>query len=391
MGSVSVEIGSGGLGGTIQTADGVCGLVLTGTAADTYTLGTPIRITGLASLAAANITEANNAFGYRQVKEFYDTAGDGAVLYLMLVPDTILIDDMADKTNANGAKKLLDYAAGKIKLLGIMTDDTALAEAPTTDNGINDDIAAAITNLQAMAVEYAAGQMPFRGIIGGSSYTGTSGDLVDQTEGSNNKVAVLIGDTEASEAACLGLLLGAVAALPVQRKISRVRNGALPISEAYVGTIAIGDTGSDEDLIAAAGYITFKTYPLTAGFFFSGDAMCTATSDDFALLARGRIIDKAQVLAYKTFVQEVDDEVLVDPDTGKMDAGYCKGLEQTIVNLIENTMGAGGEISAVRAFVDPEQNVLSTNKVVVSVGIIPVGYATEIVITLGYENPALSN
>jgi hypothetical protein len=108
------------------------------------------------------------------------------------------------------------------------------------------------------------------------------------------------------------------------------------------------------------------------------------------MLARGRVVDKAHILAYTTFVQVVDDEVPVNTD-GTLDAGFCKWLSQQITNLVNNTMTANREISSIRCYIDPNQNILSTNRLQVVLSIIPVGYATDIRIELGFSNPANAN
>jgi hypothetical protein len=84
----------------------------------------------------------------------------------------------------------------------------------------------------------------------------------------------------------------------------------------------------------------------------------------------------------------VDDEVPVTTD-GTLEPGFCKWLSQQIENLINNTMTANREISSVKCFIDPEQNILSTNQLNVVIGIVPVGYATQIEISLGFNNPAI--
>lgn len=386
MGSVNIELANGGLGGTTQTDDGVAGLILTGNIDDGgYVLGTPKLLTGMASLAAAGITEESNPFVYRQVKEFYDGAGDGAQLYLMAVVNSLTIDDIVGNGADDPCVVLLEYASGKIRLLGVMTNDEE-TDTPGIADGLNENIAAAATNMLALANQYFEAHKPFRGVIGGTSYSGVAADLAAVNTGSNNRTAILIGDTEAGVGACLGLLLGRAAAVPVQRKVSRVRDGALLTSTAFVGDIAVGDTGSDTAVIAGKGYITFTTYANTSGFFFSGDPMMAAASNDYAMLARGRVIDKAHVLTYITFVQTVDDEVPVNAD-GTLDAGFCKYLEQQIVNQINNTMTSSGEVSSVSCYINPEQDILATNELAVVVSIIPVGYATEINIKLGFSNP----
>ncbi len=391
MGSVNITLANGQLGGTLQTNDGITGLVLTGASeAGGYAAGTPILVTSLADVTAAGITETNNPFAIKQLREFYNQAGNGAQLYLMLVPDTMTVEQMADATNANGARKLLDLAAGKIKVLGILSDDVAVGAAVgtiTVTNGLNADVATAAGNMKVLAAEYFHAEKPFRAVIGGTSYSGTPSALTDQTTGDNSRTSILIGDTEPGVSACVGLLLGVISAIPVQRKISRVRSGSLTNTVACLGTDAVETVGAGNlGTIAGKGYVTFITYPNVSGYFFSGDPTLTAPTDDYCMLARGRVIDKVHILAYTTFVQEVDDEVPVNDD-GTMDAGFCKWLSQQIVNQVNNTMTANKEISSVSCFIDPAQNILSTNQLNVQLRVIPVGYATEIEINLGFQNP----
>ena len=401
MGSVNIALANGQLGATLQTKDGIVGMVLTGAdEAGGYTTCTPILVTSMNGVANAGISVANNPFAIKQLQEFYDQAGNGAQLYLMLTPATMTVADMANYAIVKGAKALLDYAAGKIKVLGLLSDDVAIAAAGGTiavTNGMNADVYAAAHSIANMARTYFHAEQPFRAVIGATSVDSSSiGSLTDETQGTtNNRTAILIGDTEpvtgysGGASACIGLLLGVISSIPVQRKISRVRSGALTNTGAYVGGVQIESLGAGAlNNIAELGYMTFTTYPNVSGYFFSGDPMCTATTDDYAMLCRGRVIDKAHILAYATFVQEVDDEVPVNAD-GTLDSGFCKWLEQQIVNQVNNTMTANKEISAVSCFIDPTQNILSTNQLNVVLKITPVGYATDIEISLGFENPAL--
>jgi hypothetical protein len=390
MGSVNITLENGQLGGTLQTNDGIAGLVLTGASeSGGYTAGTPILVTSMTDVANAGITETHNPFAIKQLQEFYNQAGSGAQLYLMLVTTATTIAEMADNTNANGAAKLLNFAAGNIKVLGLLSNDAAITTGGGTivvTDGLNADVYTAAANMVVMAQAYFEAETPFRAIIGGTSYTGVAANLTDEATGTtNNRTAILIGDTVSGSSACVGLLLGVVSAIPVQRKISRVRSGALTNTAAYAGTATVETTGAGTlAVIAGKGFITFITYPNVSGYFFSGDPMLTATTDDYCMLARGRVIDKAHILAYATFVQEVDDEVPVNAD-GTLDSGFCKWLSQQIVNQINNTMTANKEISSAACYIDPSQNILSTNQLNVSLTITPVGYATDIEISLGFS------
>lgn len=383
--NVNITLANGQLGSVLQTNDGIAGLVLTGVSEGSITAGNPVLVTSLTDAINQGLTTNNNAFAYKHISEFYEEAAVGAQLYVMLVPSTMKVNQIADKTNTAGAIKLLNYAAGAIRLLGIVTDDNSVynSSAPVNNTGgINADCYTAIANMQALATQFFLAQTPFRAVIGGTSYSGTAAALTNQTTASDNRVSVLIGDTISGNGAAVGLLLGRAASIPVQRKISRVRDGALANTTAFIGTVAAA-VFADTETLFDKGYITFRVFPNKSGFYFSGDATCTATTDDYSSFARGRVIDKAQILAYATFVNEVDDEVPVNA-SGTVDAGYAKWLEQQITNQINLSMTANNEISAVTCFIDTNQNVLGTGQLNVVLKVTPVGYASDIEVQLGF-------
>lgn len=384
--NVNILLQNGTLGGLLQTDDGVCGMVLSGVSEGTYTAGTPLLIRSYNDAVNLGLTTTNNAFALKHIREFYDEAGEGAKLYIMLVAVTMTASQMADITEANGMKKLLDFAGRTIRYIGLLRNTAG--QTITVTNGIDADVAAAVTKAQTFCETYAANpyQYPFRVILGGQKFSGTATDLVDGNTMSKNRVAIVIGDTVAGEGAAVGLVLGRKAKLPVQRKIARVRDGALNITTAYIGS-TLAEQYVNNDVIHDRRYITFRTFPGKAGYFFTDDPTLTATTDDYAYIGRGAVIDKAQIITYATYVNEVGSEVPVGTD-GKMEAGYCSYLEQLIENQINGIMTANREISSVKCYVDPEQNVLSTNKVQIVLRIVPVGYASTIEVKLGFDNPA---
>jgi len=124
------------------------------------------------------------------------------------------------------------------------------------------------------------------------------------------------------------------------------------------------------------------------GYYLRSDATCTSPADDYHAIARGRIVDKAHILAYTTFMQVVDDEVPINDD-GTLDAGFCKWLSQQIINQLDNNMTVHNEISQAMCTIDPAQQLLSTNKLLVSLRLTPVGYATDIQVNLGFHSPVI--
>ncbi len=386
--NVKILIQNGALGGLPAFAEGVAGFICTGVAVtDKIQIGDPRLVFNLEEAKAIGITESGNPTAYRLLKEFYDEAGNGAECYIMLVADTMNQANMVDNTNANGAKKLLDFANGRIRLLGTSFLPPGGYTLVTT-NGLDADVFTAITNAQVLGNAYAAAQTPVRILLEGRAFTGNASTLTDLRTLTNDRVGVVVGSTVSGASASVGLAVGRAARIPVQRKISRVKDGQLPINAAYVGTSKV-DNFSGLGLMHDKGYIVIRKFPTLGGYFFSSDPMAAITSNDFCQLARGRVIDKAQVIAYGTYVEEIEDEVLIKED-GTLDDGVVKYLEAKIENRINQLMTANREISSVRAYINPAQNVLSTNKTKVVLKIVPVGYNTEIEVELGFDNPALA-
>jgi hypothetical protein len=335
---------------------------------------------------------ANNPYAIRHLQEFYNEAPVGSPLYVMLVATTLTVKDMADKTNSAGAIKLLNYAQGAIKVIAVLADDKAINTASgtiTITNGMNADVYTAAANMKALINVFVAAENPLRGIIGGTSYAGTAASLTAINGGTtNNRVAIVMGDTQSYDAtytsAAVGLCLGRIAAIPVQRKISRVKDGALSNAAAYLNTVALTLADGDMATIAGKGYITFTMYPNLSGFFWSGDPTATATTDDYAMLARGRIIDKAHRLAYARLVQEVDDEVPAIPGTGVIEPGFAANLSNAVEATINQNMTVFNNCTGSKCFVDPTQNVVSSNVVNAALTIYGVGYSTTINLKLGF-------
>lgn len=390
---VTIEIQNGGLGQTTQTDDGVIGLVLQGVAAAELELLTPVLITTLQGAVDLGIDEAydttNSVKVYSQLKEFYDEAGEGAKLYIMLVQQAIDVETILDKTELDYAVKLLNYAQGKIRILGVVRNPAGGYTPDTETHEIDVDIVNALTTGQALGEEYEAKFEPFRIVIPAYAYTGEAGNLVDLKTFDKNRCAIVLGGVQSAVNA-VGLLCGRLASDPVQRNAGRVKSGSLAITEAFIGTETYAEAQDDIESIHDKGFITLQQYPRKAGFYFTDDPTATADTDDYNTISRGRVIDKAIILAYDTYINEIKDEVLIDPATGRIQTVQAKAYQALIENAINTAMTANQEISGVSAFVDPAQNVLSTGQICVELRIVPVGYAKQIIINLGFENPAIS-
>lgn len=384
--NVNILLQNGQLGGLIQFAEGVAGLICTGVAVSgKIGIGDPRLVFKLQDAIDIGITTADNPFAYKHVKEFYDEAGEGAELYLMLAPDTMEQTEMLDVSNTSGVVKLFDYAQGRIRLLG------SAFKAPVgytldVSAGLDADVFTAITKAQALGEAYASQVKPFRAVLDGNSYSGVAANLTDLKTLTANRVAVNMAGTDNTKKTSVGLLLGRLAKISVQRKLSRVKDGAINATAMYIGD-TLAEAVSAAANIHDKGYIVPRVFPSgLSGYYYSGDHTCAPDTDDYCFLARGRVIDKAHILTYGTLVQELDDDVEINPD-GTLSIGLIKYLEKKVENQIAENMA--GEISSVDCVINPNQNILSTNKLVAAVQIIGKGYMTTIEVPLGFTNPAL--
>lgn len=373
---ININVANGNLGKTFQTQDGVCGLICTGTTV----VNTVKRVTGVANAISQGITEADEPFAYKHIVEFYAEAGEGAVLYVLLRVETVTMAQMVDYSHGSSARALLDAAAEPISLLGVARNPTG--EASVGTNFVRADVIAAVTGSTTMIANYRTGYKPFRMIIEGRTDV-TSQVPQNLKAMTNNGVSVVLGGTANDGHASVGLALGRLARIPVQRCIGRVKDGALPIVDAYIGSTKVDNFAALTTAIDK-GYITIRNYVGRTGYYFSDDPTASLPTDDFTNLANGRVIDKASKLAYQVYLDELNNEVQIAAD-GKIDASVAKFLEGKMEQTVRQAMS--GEISSFDAFIDPDQNVLATSKIAVSLKVVPVGYAKVIEITLGFENP----
>lgn len=393
---VKIYFENGALGSVAPNADGVVGLVTTAVSVagdNMLSLATPYVLRKLDDLVALGVSsdEADaNAFLYRHVREFYDEAGDGAELWIMGFPNTETPATLTNKANST-AKLLIQAAAGRLRGVAIAVNPAA-GYTPVLTDGVDQTLFAAILNSQALA-EWATDSLyaPLFVLLEARSFSGTVAALKDLSTYSYNRVGVLLGDTAAnSTGAAIGLLLGRIARIPVQRHIGRVRDLALKTLTAFIVDKSVEN--ADVETINDKGYITFRTFTGKAGYFFADDNLATAVADDYRSIARRRTIDKAYRIAYQTLVEFLNDEIPIT-DTGELVPAMVKSWESEVEQAIISQMTAEQNLginpddptdTGVKCFIDYAQNVVSTGKIEISLRVKPYGYAKYIDVKLGF-------
>lgn len=378
---ITFNIAENGLNLSGDGVQKVPGLVITGSSVvNGIQLGESKQLFSLAAAEEMGITEADNPLAYKHIADFYREAETGAELWLMLVSDATSYEDIGNLTLPY-AKKLIEDAAGKIRILGVLKASEAI---PTITEGIDADVKLGVAKLQELADHFAAKYMPLRTIISGNNFSGTVADLFDYTTSSFDRVAMLLANNDAAFEASIGLALGRIARIPTQRSIARVKDGPIEVLNAYLTDGQPVESYTDAwDAIHDLGYIFMRSFPGRAGYFFTDDPTLVLPENDFSSLARGMVMDEAVIVANNTLTEELSDEVPVN-DAGQIHPAIIKSFQGKIENDINALMTAEGKLSAVRAFIDVNQNILQNDQLVVQLSLQPVGYAKMIQVNIGF-------
>lgn len=366
--NVKIDFANGALGSVGQSADGVVGMVIT-VESGSALLDKAVCVYTSDCLTKYNIAEGSAA--HKAISEFYAEAGEGAELWLY----------GSDAANASGmiaeGKTFLKAANGRIRVLVIVP-------ATGVENStLNSDTLAAQTLAETATTTLFAPVIVLLPV----KYSDT---LPSLTTMGHNRVGLVVGDTVAnSDTAMVGVLAGRIAKVAVQVHIGRVKDGALKIAEAYIGTDEVAQSDAPETLFTN-GYIVPRCFVGKSGYFFADDSLATAENDDYRSLARRRVIDKAYRVAYSALLEYVNDNLDVTSE-GTLTAMSAKAIEQEVESKIYNSMTAEGNLSTdgdgdtgVKVLVDTTNDVVATNKVNVSIMVKPYGYAKYIEVELGF-------
>jgi len=387
---VKIDFKNGVLGSTTPGDDGVVGLIASGTAVGKLVLGEVNLLTSLKDLKELGVEEesVDNSLLYKTVKEFYSEAPTNSKLWLIVVDKDVTVTEMF--TDEKYAQKLIESANGSINLLITKKEGGV---APEAGEALEVDVYTAMAAANILAEKITKDNFaPFFVILEGRYYTGVPANLKDLGEYKNNRVGILIADTEEdSDGACVGLLAGRIASIPVQRSIARVKTGAIKADALFIGDKA-AEEGKPE-LIDEKRYITARTFVGKAGYYWSDDKLATEVTDDYALIPRRRVIDKAYRFAYQASIEEVGDEIPVTYE-GKISAPIAKSIQNKVERAIENNMTAYGNLgndpgdpndTGVVCYIDPDQNIVADSRLNIQLMVKPHGYAKYIEVALGFK------
>jgi hypothetical protein len=345
----------------------------------------------------AGLTSAEHPLVHYHISEFFRIAG-GARLYVQLVSSSL------DGTFTE-ISNLQNFAKGGLRQVGILMTEVSLADVITYLSTIH-------TVCDALAVR----NMPLSAIVAPRLQSTDLVSLPDLHTQNAMRVSVVISQDgggygaylqnqagfSAKSVGALGALLGTIAKSRVSDSIGWVEKynavtvaypkaltgGNLKQRELDVPALADGTliesmTPAQIQAINDKGYGFLIKHTGATGTFWNDGFTAVALTSDFAYIENNRVIDKACRGVYLALLPKISGPAYIDPDTGFLTADTVSALEELGNEPLEQ-MHRDGELSGGVVNIDPEQPVLSTSKLNVTIKLVPVGVLREIIVSIGF-------
>ena len=349
-----------------------------GAAANAWAITTPITGTATTTITAFTLG-ANDPYVvmWYHISEYFRMNPKGVLFVgIYAVPGTLNFSEIA----------LMNvYADGKIRQMGVFQTGTAF-------------VISQVQSLQAAGLIEEQNNRPLSIIYGADISASTLSSLPDLSIAASPKVSVVVGQDGAAKGAALyvytgksvttlGATLGVVSASKVSENIAWVDKHNLANVELDTAAFANGAqykgtaTGLLEQL-HSFGYIFLRKFNERAGTYFNFSTTATISTSDYFTIENNRTIDKALRNLRTVYIPQLNSPLLGN-SAGKLNADTLAYLRMIGNGALQNMLN-NDEVSAFEVAIDPNQNVLSTSKLVVTVRIIPIGVAKTIEVNLSY-------
>jgi hypothetical protein len=135
-------------------------------------------------------------------------------------------------------------------------------------------------------------------------------------------------------------------------------------------------------------FTTLRTFVKKQGYFVTRGNMMAVNGSDYSNVMNRRVMDIACTYAYSSLLTVLNDTVPVDKATGYIYPPAAAATERLVRSDILG--GLNGNARDVSVTVSKTEAILSTKRYPVDIGVLPFGYAEQIVTTIGFVNPALA-
>jgi hypothetical protein len=187
---------------------------------------------------------------------------------------------------------------------------------------------------------------------------------------------------------CLGATLGAVALATVSQDIAwkgkfNLSNGVELDTVAFAnGDTFVSKSTSELNYLNDLRYIFILKNVGSSGTFFNDSHTSISVSNDYAYIENNRTIDKAIRGAYASLLPEVASPIQLNSN-GTISDVTISHLESVAKPNLDQ-MVRDGDLSAYSVTISPTQDVLSTSKIIIAIGLLPKGVARMIQVNIGF-------
>lgn len=277
--------------------------------------------------------------------------------------------------------------------------------APTLTNGIDQEVLLTLAKAQVLANAQIEEKSPIFVFVEGRHLFNemvSIGALADLKALSNKNVAVIISQDKVvanksylfAKHASVGTALGVASSAQVNHSIAWVGQfnlesvglNAFTAPALSNGVLIANISTGALTAISNKGYIFARTFPNLSGCYFSDSPSATSATSDYSTIENVRVVNKVVRRVYQALLPRLNGPILLEPSTGKISPDVAASFEANC-NSSTSDMLTNEEVSRLTYTVDPNQNILSTQKLLVQARILPTGKAREIVVNIGFENP----
>ena len=164
------------------------------------------------------------------------------------------------------------------------------------------------------------------------------------------------------------------------------------LAEEALGNLAfVADIALDQNIdptLTENRFTALRTIPTATGFYVANAFIMSGNQSDITYWQSRRVLNQACRIAYAALVTYLSKQVLVNSSTGTIDPKAATSIQNFV--LRELNAGLQGQVSGVACVVNTSNDVLLTETLEVTVGVIPLFYPKYIDAVIGYVNPALS-
>jgi len=292
-------------------------------------------------------------------------------------------------------KLLQDYSSGKIRQCGVYIPDPFASSM--------------VTGSQTYCTTLEVENQPLSNVLLAADFSGTTlSALADMRALDSKNATVVIGEDKGGNGGALagiisksitnmGAALGTEANAAVHENLGwRGAFNQIHGSE-YEGLQFA--TGEDYDIQSNAtlteltnkGYLYLTREINIVGSFFNDAPTSTLITSDYAYVENMRTIDKAARLVRENLVPKINSSLYADADTGKLSQATIEDFKNDAFKALENMANLGnintnpdGNLPANSVLIDPDQDVLTSSEIVLTLQISPVGVARQITVNIGF-------